>query len=251
MQCCREDPTPQSARVVAVQSDLAPTASSPGRDHSLAARTCQRDTPILDNQGALLVRYLDNVLKTGQPLLKQFYSATNRPPGRDDIEAQTVRCNIPESPDPFAIVSGQWSLYDDESPCVPARPGKCRRRVHSRPRDIGKIDYGLPEDFREWFMAESCLQISLTMVLAVPGSNSARLVPNTQDPSPDLDEFAFIIPLDCRTSTPVASRKRGLRKGVGFRQGQGGSTWACFARGVSRAGESDMKVLSIGPEEHH
>lgn len=158
MRCCREVPTPQSARVVAVQSDLAPIASLPGRDRSFAARTCQRDTPILDNQEVLLVRYLDHVLKTGRPLLKQFYSAPDRPPGGEDIEAQAVRCNIPpESLDPLSIGSGQRSLYDDESPCFPARPRKCRRRVHSRPRDIGKIDYGLPEDFGEGFMAECCL----------------------------------------------------------------------------------------------
>lgn len=249
MQCCREVPTPQSARGVAVQSDLAPMALLPGRDRSFTAGTCQGDTPILDNQEALLVRYPDHVLKTGRPLLKQFYSAPDIPPGGEDIEAHAVRCNIPpESLDPFAIGSGQKSIYDDESPCVPARSRKYRRRVHSRPRDIGKIDYDLPEDFSEVFMAESCLQISLTIVLAVPGSDRGRLVPKARDPSPGLDEFAFIIPLDCRTSTPVASRKRGLRKGVGLRQDRGESTWACFAHGAS--GESDMKMLSIGLAEH-
>ena len=72
-------------------------------------------------------------------------------------------------------------------------------------------------------MAESRWPILL--MLAVPGSDShgGRIGPEALGPSPDLDDFGSIIPLDCRTSTPVASRKRGLRKGVGHGQGQGGS----------------------------
>ena len=65
MQSCREVPTPQPDRVVTVQSDLAPTALLPERNRSSAARTCQRDTPILDNQEVLLVRYLNHVSKNG------------------------------------------------------------------------------------------------------------------------------------------------------------------------------------------
>lgn len=65
MQSCREVPAPQSARVVAVQSDLAPTVLFPGRNRSFATRTCQRDTPILDNQEAQFVRYLNHVLNNG------------------------------------------------------------------------------------------------------------------------------------------------------------------------------------------
>ena len=163
MQSCREVPTLQSAKVVAVQSDLALTASLPGRNHSFAARSCQRDISILDNQEALFDRYLNHVLKVVQPLLKQFYSVPNEPSGRENIEAQAVGRTIPELLDSFAIGLGERSLYDDDSPCAPERPGKSRRpnhyRVHSRPSDIQKLDYGLREDFGKGVMPESRHQL--------------------------------------------------------------------------------------------
>ena len=49
--------------------------------------------------------------------------------------------------DLFSVVSGQKSLHG-ESPSPP-RLGRCRRRVHVRPLDIEKIDYGLPGNFGE------------------------------------------------------------------------------------------------------
>ena len=91
--------------------------------------------------------------KTVQPLLKRLYSVPNEPSGREDVEAQAVGCAILDLDlqDPLAIGSGQTSLLDDDSPCVREKPGKRRRpnhyRVLSRPRDIQKLDYGLPEDF--------------------------------------------------------------------------------------------------------
>lgn len=121
----------------------------------------------------------------------------------------------------MAIGSGQTSLHDDDSPCVRERPGKCHRpnhyRVPSRPRDIRKLDYGLPEDFGEGVCDRESLPMLLTIILAVPGSDSGRVGPEAWGSSPDLDDFAFVIPLGCRTSTPMASRKRGLKEGVGLR----------------------------------
>ena len=49
--------------------------------------------------------------------------------------------------EPFAVGLGQKSLHG-KSPSSP-RLRKCRRRVHVRPLDIEKLDYGLPEEFGE------------------------------------------------------------------------------------------------------
>jgi hypothetical protein len=159
-----------------------------------------------------------------QPLLKRFYSVPNEPSSREDVEAQAVSCTPPELLDLLDIGLGQTSLHDDDSPCVRERPGKCRRpnhyRVPSRPRDIRKLDYGLPEGFGEGIRDQESLPMSLTtVILAVPGSDSGHvgLEARARGSSPDLDEFAFIIPLGCRTSTPLASMKQGLKEGVGLR----------------------------------
>ena len=60
-------------------------------------------------------------------------------------------CQLPGLLDPVAIDSDEMALYEDDSPCAPKKPQKARRpndyRVYSRPRDIPKLDYGLPGDF--------------------------------------------------------------------------------------------------------
>jgi hypothetical protein len=53
--------------------------------------------------------------------------------------------------------------------------------------------------------------LSLTLIFVVP--TSRRIAPERLDP--ELDDFAFIIPLDCKTSTPVASRKRKISPNPG------------------------------------
>lgn len=87
---------------------------------------------------------------------------------------------------------------------------KGRRPSHrfSRPREIPRLDYGLREDFGELCTIEGRHRIPLTVFLAVP--SVGRIVPERQANHDNgfVDDFAFVIPLDCRTSTPVASRKR-------------------------------------------
>ena len=62
-------------------------------------------------------------------------------------------CLLPGLLDPVAVDSddSEMALYEDDSPCAPKKPRKgCRPnhyRVYSRPRDIPKLDYGLPGDF--------------------------------------------------------------------------------------------------------
>jgi hypothetical protein len=55
--------------------------------------------------------------------------------------------------------------------------------------------------------------------LTVPSSGSVA----PRRPDLDMDDFAFIIPLDCKTSMPVASRKHivavGLRSKISERSG--------------------------------
>ena len=48
--------------------------------------------------------------------------------------------------------------------------------------------------------------LSLTLIFVV--TTSGHVAPERHASDPDLDGFAFIIPLDCKTSTPVASRKQ-------------------------------------------
>jgi len=48
--------------------------------------------------------------------------------------------------------------------------------------------------------------LSLTLIFVV--TTSGHIAPERHASDPDLDGFAFIIPLDCKTSTPVTSRKQ-------------------------------------------
>ncbi|KAI0262480.1 hypothetical protein BC834DRAFT_1043456 [Gloeopeniophorella convolvens] len=89
-------------------------------------------------------------------------------------------------------------VEDEDSPSVVGGPGAIRprdalyRMRAVRPRDIPKLDYGLSEDF-----------------VPDPGHMSSNATAGRLAHS---DEFAFIIPLDCATSTPRASRIRAVNR---------------------------------------
>ena len=73
-------------------------------------------------------------------------------PQSAELEVVVVRSDLAPTAslpgqEPFAVGLGQKSLHG-KSPSFP-RLRKCRRRVHVRPLDIEKLDYGLPEEFGE------------------------------------------------------------------------------------------------------
>lgn len=80
--------------------------------------------------------------------------------------------------------------------------GHRRRFSHKQGIPVPKLDYDLPADF-------------------IPSSFGCS-APSQQ--AIGIDDFAYLIPLDCRTSTPVAARKRNLKGLLGS-----GRSWTNLA----------------------
>ncbi|KAH9075585.1 hypothetical protein EDB83DRAFT_2312042 [Lactarius deliciosus] len=97
---------------------------------------------------------------------------------------------LPGLLDPIVIREREFLV--DDSPCTFSNVKKTRRpNQRRRPRFIPTLDYGLPEDF-------------------IPGTG--RVTTERADRGLD-DDFAYLIPLDCLTSTPVAiSRRLALKR---------------------------------------
>ncbi|KAI9436992.1 hypothetical protein H4582DRAFT_1961105 [Lactarius indigo] len=128
-----------------------------------------------------------------------------QPPVAQSLMPGALECNTkftPQSPLPRLlpglldpIVIREREFLEDDSPCTFSNRKKTRRpnqrRAYSRPRFIPTLDYGLPEDF-------------------IPGTGRVT----TERPDRGLDDdFAYLIPLDCPTSTPVAiSRRLALKR---------------------------------------
>jgi hypothetical protein len=136
-------------------------------------------------------------------------STSPAPSANKDVVHGTVVQNGASPPRPLlpAIDSIEMTDNDDESPCASIDLRKGRRandyRNISRPRDIPRLDYGLPGDFGERVQSSEGRR-HFSLILAVPGFGGV----SQERQALDRDEFAFIVPLDCPTSTPMASRKR-------------------------------------------
>ncbi|KAI0279970.1 hypothetical protein BC826DRAFT_526165 [Russula brevipes] len=180
----REVLASQSDDVATAQSGLAPKALLPPPNH-FSATTPRTNGPSVPDQ----------------PAFTQLSSAPVLPLVGQDVYPRAVeriaksRAQLPHLlpglPELVTIDSDDRASHEVDSIRISERVQKGHRhdRIPSRPRDIPKLDYGLPGDF-------------------VPGSG--RVAP--ERPDPDLDDFAYIIPLDCPTSTPVASQKRCPKK---------------------------------------
>ncbi|KAH9043583.1 hypothetical protein EDB84DRAFT_1471687 [Lactarius hengduanensis] len=171
-----------------------PPAFALFRDEATSSRSC-RAVPTAQS------------IPLSEPI-RMISSSSSRPlspselmPGRG-VDAHALKCNTratPHSPlprllpgllDPIVIREREFLV--DDSPCTFSKVKKTRRpNQRRRPRFIPTLDYGLPEDF-------------------IPGTGRVT----TERPDRGLDDdFAYLIPLDCLTSTPVAiSRRLALKR---------------------------------------
>lgn len=102
----------------------------------------------------------------------------------------------------------------NETPCAFPKPNWGRR--HKRHRSsvrpyIPTIDYGFPKDFSAYLL--SCLSHSLILTLSpsVPDTECGAVEPPDEELDSAWDnwnDFAFLIPLSCPTSTPIAISRR-------------------------------------------
>jgi hypothetical protein len=148
---------------------------------------------------------------------------------------------LPGLLDPVTIDLDRSALTDNDSPCASGKLRKDGRPNHyrgfSRPCDIPKLDYGLPRDFSECVRSRAAATFTdFELILAVPGFG--RVTPERQARAVDLDDFAFVIPLDCPTSTPVAAGKRASKKDS---LGSGAGAGAAASAGV---GPSPRRITS-------
>ncbi|KAI9510002.1 hypothetical protein F5148DRAFT_1183214 [Russula earlei] len=204
MQSCLPVSLGQSCDVALIQSDLVPTASSSPSNHLFAPGPAAIGPLKWDGREA----------NSSVPVVSFRWEDTEaRVLNTKRITKSSLRAPLPRLlPGLLDPDYKEWAHHIDESPCASERPPKGRRanqyRVISRPRDIRKLDYGLPEDL-------------------VPSSGVFSL----KRLDPDLDVSACIIPSDCPTSTPVASRKQ-----------TGGGSHACVERPDSQGSMASRKM---------
>jgi len=169
--------------------------------------------PVLTGRAQQSGHYPGGALASSTPLgspsqicVSSDHQNEGKAPASRTSDLTTIRSNVapasslaPSNHLSFTSSSGGPLILDHEAPSSPCRSEMRQddryprqRRVYLRPRDIPKLDYGLPRDF-------------------VPSFGRIGSVRQDADPG----DFAFVIPLDCPTSTPVASRNRGL-KGSSF-----------------------------------
>ncbi len=222
MRSSRVASAPQSSYLVTIQSDLAPEAFPQPSNHFSAARSCTSGLPILSHREVPLADWdrihSSDIVRHPSTGLS---STAGAPLAREDAKTQGIKritnstpqlsraSSLPRPPDPDGT-----ALSVDESPfpCASGKSQKKGRRSNdhrrfSRPH-IRRLDYGLPGEFGERIRSRAVASFTDFAIAAVPGFGG--LAPERQ--AVDLDDFAFAIPLDCVTSTPVATRKRNSTK---------------------------------------
>ncbi|KAI0247415.1 hypothetical protein BJV78DRAFT_1245566 [Lactifluus subvellereus] len=205
MQSCREAAAPRSSDVFITKPNLPPLALSSPPNHFLpAAQSRLSRLPTPDRRDAPLAdSYQSDPLDHPHPPLHFGGSCVTTMVSEDAKSQPVKRLTKSTSPPLPRLLPGllepitirERTLDEEVSLRVSQGPRNGRaanhERIYSRPQDIPKLDYGLPEDF-------------------VPGSG--RVTAQRPLAGSDFDDFAYIIPLDCPTSTPAASRKRVLEK---------------------------------------
>ncbi|KAI0247774.1 hypothetical protein BJV78DRAFT_1242493 [Lactifluus subvellereus] len=204
MQSCREAAAPRSSDVIITKPNLnlPPLALSSPPNHFLpAAQSRLSSLPTPDPRDAPLAdSYQSDPLDRPHPPLHSGVSGVPTMVSEDTKSQPVKRLTRSTSPPLPRLLPGllepitiRERILDEESLHVSQGPRKGRAanhyRIHLRPQDIPKLDYGLPEDF-------------------VPGSGG--VIAQRPLAGPDFDDFAYIIPFDCPTSTPAASRRRVL-----------------------------------------
>jgi hypothetical protein len=243
MQSCRGAPGSHSSDVVTIQPGSALGAFRLPSKH-FAAGSSTSGLPVLDRREAPLADWdQSHSPNTVQHLPKQPFVFPHALLAPEDAETQAVKRTTKSMPqlspprllpgllDPFTIDSEGTALTDNSSPCAPGKLRKGGRpdyyRGVSRPRDIPRLDYDLPGDFGESVRSRTVAAFTDPRpILAVPGFG--RVAPERQAIDPD--DFAFIIPPDCATSTPVAARKQASKRGsLGSGSGPGAAALAVHA----------------------
>ncbi|KAH9064979.1 hypothetical protein EDB87DRAFT_1181535 [Lactarius vividus] len=166
------------------------------RDEAISSRSCRAVPTAQSNPLSEPI----HMISSSSSRSRRGLSPSELMPGRG-VDAHAVECSTttPQSPLPRVlpglldpIVIREREFLVDDSPCTFSKEKKTRRlNQHRRPRFIPTLDYGLPEDF-------------------IPGTGRVT----TERPDRGLDDdFAYLIPLDCPTSTPVAiSRRLALKR---------------------------------------
>jgi hypothetical protein len=259
VQTRRGAPGSQSSNVVTIQSGSAPEAFRLPSNY-FAARSSTSDLPVLDSRDTPLADWdPSHSSNTVQHLPIQAFGIPRAPLVREDAKTQTVKRTTKSMPqlspprllpgllDPATIDSDGTALTNNDSPCAPGKLRKGGRPNHyrgfSRPRDIPRLDYDLPGDFGESVRSKAATVFTNPrLILAVPGFG--RVAPERR--TIDLDDFAFVIPLNCATSTPVAARKRALKKGL-LSSGSGAGAAALGVGPSPRRITSPRKRILPGP----
>ncbi|KAH9005776.1 hypothetical protein EDB86DRAFT_2876017 [Lactarius hatsudake] len=176
-----------------------PPAFAYFRDEATSSRSCRAVPTAQSNPLSEPIHMISS--SNSRP--RRCLSPSDLMPGRG-VDAHALKCNTRATPqsslplqrllpgllDPIVIREREFLV--DDSPCTFSKVKKTRRpNQHRRPRFIPTLDYGLPEDF-------------------IPGTGRVT----TERPDRGLDDdFAYLIPLDCLTSTPVAiSRRLALKR---------------------------------------
>jgi hypothetical protein len=252
VQTCRGAPGSQSSNVVTIQSGSAPEVFRlPSNCFTVRSST---SVPVLGRRDAPLADWdQSHSLNIVQHLPTQPFGIPRASLVREDAGMQAVKRTTKSMPqlspprllqgllDPVTIDSDGTALTNNVSPCASGKLRKGSRPNHYRgflrPRDIPRLDYDLPGDFGESVRSKAVAAfIDRRPILAVPGCG--RVASERQ--AIDLGDFAFVIPLDCATSTPVAARKRTSRKDS---LGSGSGAGAAALAGV---GHSRRRITSLG-----
>jgi hypothetical protein len=197
----RRNPVPQSSNVTRAQSDSALEAFLSSSDDLPTTTSRSSGLPLSQISNLSGVSFAGKGAKT-QVVKRISKSMPRSPPSR----------LVPELLDQASVQSDEASLDEGDLPCTSGKARKGRgandNRISSRQRDTSSPDCFLPGDSGEHVHDSGSSPLSLTSIFVV--SSFGRAPPKWQDH--DFEDFVFSIPIDCPTSTPVASRKRASGK---------------------------------------
>jgi hypothetical protein len=209
----RRDLVPQSSNgnVTSARSDLVLKAFLSSSDDSPITMSRSSRLPLSQISNRADVSLARKDAKT--QAVKRIPKLIPRPPPR----------LVPELQDHAFFLSDEAFLDKDDPPCASGKARKGGRpndyRISSRPRDTPSPDCSLPGDSGKHVRFRMIAAFT-DLTLVVPSIGCAAV----EGQDHDFENCAFFIPLDCPTSTPVASKKRASRKRSA---GSGGATSAC------------------------
>jgi hypothetical protein len=158
----RVHPEAQSIDVSTIWPNLAPAATSLPSTHFTASGSGPGSSVSVMGCSPFSAWDQDHPLNPAQPPLTRPSNVPRSPlvhQGAVSLSAKGIAKSLTPLPrllpgflDPFSVNSDEIVLSEDGSPCCSRKLEKGRRRpnhhsVHSRPREIPKLDYSLPDEF--------------------------------------------------------------------------------------------------------